>query len=318
MRTPARLGFTLVELLVVIAIIGVLIALLLPAVQAAREAARRTQCQNRMKQLALGLHGYHDAYKRFPMGLDNNSPTTPNRLNPHFWSFHSLTFHYMEQAAIVDRYETEELYITSTEPPTGPFMNCFQNALRLYNLGTPSICAERMPHLECPSDPRAGEICPPSVSGVGPYGTVNFYGVMGTDNLSRDGILFGQSKTTFAEILDGTSNTLMLGERPNLEDLNYGWWVCGAGNRPSGSTISTGEADNLLSTRFGIFKGKDTRMPTATPLAQVDLMHFWSWHPGGCQFAMGDASVRFFRYGTSFALLNRLATRKGGETVTLP
>lgn len=318
MRFRTRPGFTLVELLVVIAIIGILIALLLPAVQSAREAARRTQCDNRMKQLALALHAYHDAYKRFPMGLDNDAPAQPTRTKPHFWSFHSLAFQYMEQAAIYDRYVVEEDYILQTET-VGTFTNCFQNALRLYNLGSqPSICAERMPHLECPSDPRAGEWCPPNVSGVGPYGTVNYYGCMGTSNNARDGILYGQSKTSLGDILDGSANTLMLGERPNLEDLNFGWWVCGAGVY---NTFNTGEADNLLSTRLGISKGIDT-MKTTTGFGnmppQIDLYHFWSWHPGGTQFAMADGSVRFFRYGTSLTTLNSLATRKTGESVVLP
>jgi prepilin-type N-terminal cleavage/methylation domain-containing protein/prepilin-type processing-associated H-X9-DG protein len=305
-----RHGFTLVELLVVIAIIGILIALLLPAVQAAREAARRTQCENRMKQLALALHSYHDAYRRFPMGLDS----IPSG-SAHFWSFHSLAFQYMEQGAIHDRWVVEEDFIEQSET-NPPFKNCFQHALDLYNAGSPSICAERMPHLECPSDPRAGELCPPSVSTVGPYGTVNYYGVMGTDNILRDGILFAQSETSIADVLDGTANSLLLGERPNLEDLLFGWWVCGAG--AYNGTFYSGEADNLLSTRLGISKGKDTMQPTVNPPTQVDLLHFWSWHPGGCQFALADGSVRFFRYNTSLAVLNYLATRQGGEAVTLP
>ncbi len=308
-------GFTLVELLVVIAIIGILIALLLPAVQAAREAARRAQCENRLKQLALGLHGYHDAYKAFPMGLDNNAPAQPPRLNPHFWSFHSLAFQYMEQASIADRYQEEEDFVFKSET-SGPFLNCFQNALRLYNLGTPSICAERMPHLECPSDPRAGEVCPPTVSMAGPYGSVNYYGVMGTDNLVRDGILYGQSRTKFADILDGTANTLLLGERPNLEDLNFGWWVCGAG--VNNGSFHSGDADNLISTRLGLSKGIDTGLPTSNPPAQIDLYHFWSWHPGGCLFALADGSARFFSDNTSLVTLHRLSTRRGGEPVTLP
>jgi hypothetical protein len=286
---------------------------LLPAVQAAREAARRTQCDNRLKQLALGLHGYHDVYKKFPMGLDSNAPTQPPRPKPHYWSFHSLAFQYMEQSAIHDRYEDEEADILASES-AATFENCFANALKLYGLGTPSICAERMPHLECPSDPRAGEVCPPAVSTAGPFGSVNYYGVMGTDNLLRDGVLFAQSKTAMRDVMDGTSNTLLLGERPNLEDLKFGWWVCGAGS--NNGTFYSGEADNLISTRLGISKGVDTRSVTANPPTQVDLLHFWSWHPGGTLFAFADGSVRFFRYGTSLNLLKDLSTRKGGEAVT--
>src|SRR5215210_4645960 len=106
MRTKPRSGFTLIELLVVIAIIGVLIALLLPAVQAAREAARRIQCTNNLKQLGLGLHNYHSANETFPPGGSRNPYDPPNKTDgsPSWssWSAHALLLPYLEQKPLYD------------------------------------------------------------------------------------------------------------------------------------------------------------------------------------------------------------------------
>jgi prepilin-type processing-associated H-X9-DG protein len=100
------------------------------------------------------------------------------------------------------------------------------------------------------------------------------------------------------QITDGTSQTLGIGERPAVYDLEYGWWACGAGFG------NTGEGDCLLSTRLGISPGVDS---------SAHLTHFWSWHPEGCNFALMDGSVRFLFYRINRITLNRLATKSAGD-----
>jgi prepilin-type N-terminal cleavage/methylation domain-containing protein len=291
----SRQGFTLVELLVVIAIIGVLIALLLPAVQAAREAARRTQCSNKLKQLGLAVGNYHDVYHVYPVGFEGTwgGPTTPR---PQYWHFQMLTMPYQEQDALFDMHLTEK-------QANLPNQRCFEGTVTLAGNG---VASQRMPLMECPSDPRAGELCPNSVSSGGIYGTGNYFGVMGTHPTARDGIFYSQSKTRVADVLDGTSNTLLAGERPNVDNLIYGWWCCGVGQTwtAGSSSVHTGEADSLLSTRLGLSMGADST---------AHIFHFWSWHPSGAQFVLADGSVRLLRYSISLNAFQALATRKGGE-----
>jgi prepilin-type N-terminal cleavage/methylation domain-containing protein/prepilin-type processing-associated H-X9-DG protein len=337
-----RRGFTLVELLVVIAVIGILIALLLPAVQAAREAARRTECNNKLHQLAVALHTYHDAYQRFPPGtigyqLDSagnristaalpqtsSQKLTPKREKTTWYSFQLFLMPYLEQEAMYDQFQTE--YQNAVTNNT----TCFNQTTNFAGKG---VASQRMIHLECPSDPRRGQIFgldgtvqPPSPNYPpapyaastypGWYAMTNYFGVMGTrgqwfntTNLpTLDGILHSCSDVATSDVLDGTSNTFIAGERPNVFDLVYGWWACAAG------TSGFGEYDTLLDTQFGIVSGSDpiTMPPGSTA---PHLRHFWSWHPGGANMAFADGSVRFFRYNTSLRTFIALGTYKGGES----
>jgi prepilin-type N-terminal cleavage/methylation domain-containing protein/prepilin-type processing-associated H-X9-DG protein len=283
-RTHAwRRGFTLIELLVVIAIIAILIGLLLPAVQKVREAAARSQCQNNMKQIALAIHGYHDAYKRLP----------PARYHPASFTA-SLSWVYY----VLPYLEQDPLYkLSATDFKTAS--------------GT------AIPVLLCPSDPR--DLANPfsgTVGGAsGTFGLISYPAVIGTKQFTNttptDGIFdTGQKKGwRVTDITDGSSNTLMLGERPPSGDLQWGWW-------------SYSDFDNLLSTQSNALglagmsgcPGPPHVFAPGNVQNKCDPLHFWSPHAGGGNWAFGDGSIRFLPY-TAAALTIPLSTRGGGEVV---
>ncbi|MEQ8790708.1 MAG: DUF1559 domain-containing protein [Pirellulaceae bacterium] len=276
LRAGGRCGrgaFTLIELLVVIAIIGLLAALLLPAVQYARLSAGRSACQNNMRQVGIALHTYHDVNHQLPPGLKR----------PEYWSYHRFLLPFIEQVAMFDRHMNE----------TGPGRNCFTD----HHAGQPrtGVPATPLEVLNCPGDPRSHQ---DYVGTSYTYSTHNYFGVMGTTRHAEDGVLYRDSRVSYGAIVDGLSNTIAIGERPNIDDLLYGWWCCGSGRD------ATGEGDSLLSTELGLSVGADS---------SAHLFHFWSWHPEGTNFFFADGHVRFLRYGTSTSVLNQLATRAGGE-----
>lgn len=284
MRRLGRSGFTLVELLVVIAIIGILVALLLPAVQAAREAARRTQCTNNLKQFGLALHNYHTSFRCFPTG----------NVRYRYWSFQALMLPMLEQGPLYDQ--------ADFEAPT-----CFVDNRSAPGMkGTPSV---PLAVVRCPSDPRNGEIWHnPSVFGGydwGYYATGNYFGVIGTEAYANDGMLFSNSAIAVRDVLDGTSSTLFVGERGITRELLYGWWACGTGGPTSPYPCARG--DNLLDTEQGLTPGDDDI---------AHRYHFWSYHPGGAQFLFGDGSSQFLSYTIDYQLFLDLSTRAGGEVVS--
>lgn len=278
-RKIAPRGFTLVELLVVIAIIGVLIALLLPAVQAAREAARRTQCQNGLRQWAIGLHNRHDVHKRFPMGTTTK-----------YWSWRSELLPFVEQGAVYD-------LINFDYAP-----NSFEWVRAQIAISPAKSPANKLFEIaKCPDEPLSDDVW--SDPYWGDYVNSSYFGVAGTSLADPDGVLHYESKTKFASIVDGSSNTFAIGERGIESTLKYGWIVCGAGLDVKGA------GDNTLYTSTGFSKGSATI---------AHAQHFWSWHPGGGHFAMADGSVRFVPYSIDHNAFLALGTRGDGETVALP
>jgi len=193
-----RLGFTLVELLVVIAIIGVLVALLLPAVQAAREAARRTQCKNNVKQIALALHNFHDANRTFPPGYVHNGG--PLGTNNGSWSIQGRLLPYLEQGNIYNRIR---------------FDLPWDDAINVAS-GVPTM---KVPTYICTSDPYGDTM---RLNGDGTdkihpqnygfnFGSWLVYDPANSSNRG-DGVFYVNSKTNMASITDGTSNTLCVSE----------------------------------------------------------------------------------------------------------
>jgi prepilin-type N-terminal cleavage/methylation domain-containing protein len=310
-------GFTLVELLVVIAIIGILVALLLPAVQAAREAARRTHCMNNLKQLGLALINYHGARGSFPAGaiVDTDLPHNDgpvgkggncngyngryNRYTRAPWTVMILPF--LEQ---MPRYESFNL--------DAPFMG-------YHDINGPvSFCSRLFPSdnyepqilrnnaFECPSDHNAdvGNAIS-NYLGVqgGGDGTVCAQGSEICCSASDQSLIFGRlhffngifwynSETRFKDITDGASNVFMVGESRYMQLGGSDAPDCRATWASSGHTHGINSNPITLAATGVPINSLDTD-PAVGPTWQLSTVLFGSHHPGGCQFAMGDGSVHF-------------------------
>ncbi len=282
-----RRGFTLVELLVVIAIIGILVALLLPAIQAAREAARRTQCSNNLKQLALALHNYHDVYNCFPPAVAGDGRRAT-------WFLRTMPF--IEMGAVADQIDWSD---------ASPIWN--RGQLR-------DLMESRFPAVMCPSDPNVRSRKPRGFYGnyMANFGTVRFYHpntvIQGVSPFG-DGIFYANSYTAFADITDGLSNTLLLGEilispaigdsfssgtyeaRGCLWDADSGGGIFSARAEPNSGTPDMfaycKTSSNAYWQNFTPCRGPAGGANIARHIAAR------SQHPGGVQVALADGSVRF-------------------------
>jgi len=291
-----RRGMTLIEVLVVVSVISVLLSLLIPAVQRVRAAANRLSCSNNLKQIGLALHSRHDSHESFPNGQHSWRST------PRYWkmSWRGDLLPELEQAQlwqqVAEDYARQSNPISTTQPHRAmPFV---------------------LPIFGCPSDPRVRR----AHSVVGflglQFGLSSYLGVSGANARAADGTFFFDSQVRLTDITDGTSNTLIVGERPPSSDLRLGWWYAGIGfdGRGSGDSI-LGAAENTSSLRScppgkAVFRaGKFDDY--------CDAAHFWSPHPNGAMFLRGDGSVTFLPYSAT-AMLLALSTRAGSEVVEMP
>jgi prepilin-type N-terminal cleavage/methylation domain-containing protein/prepilin-type processing-associated H-X9-DG protein len=317
-RRARRSAFTLIELLVVIAIIGVLIALLLPAVQKVRAAAQRASCQNKMKQMGILLHHYHDANGSFPPGMewDDGSPTShPPTYYPD-WSWMAFTMPYYEEGNL---YKIADEWAHKTG---GNYWEVYGGG------GTPPNPALSTPVKlwQCPADSRT-ELVGVGRNDLGNEISVAFTEYLGVNGIKSDdklGILYHRSNTRIAEITDGTSNTLLVGERPPSADLDFGWWFAGDGYGPDGAGADHGTGDcclgaretdyyTWLRTHYGCPVAKLGLQPGSLT-DNCDQAHFWSLHPGGVNFLLADGSARFVTYSFD-TILPQLCTRNKGEVL---
>jgi len=320
-----RQAFTLVELLVVIAIIGILVALLLPAVQAAREAARRMQCGNNLKQQVLALHNFHDTYRRFPSAHQINltwyssyrrePPPGGTASNGYptegpFWSWQMRIASFIEMGTLQDQADLPAWPWWQQRPSGG------------------ALIAVKCPTFGCPSDLNSNKSWG---SGTAEAALTSYLGVNGRNQFQesggQDGMLYVNSSVRMASVIDGTSNTLIIGERSASNQLLYGWQWAGAGDPPH-----FGTADVVLGVheRAGSPTGATDffRPGSANDPSSLHRLHFWSNHPGGAQWALVDGSVRMITYAADGArngstggpptILESMATRNGGETFEFP
>jgi prepilin-type N-terminal cleavage/methylation domain-containing protein/prepilin-type processing-associated H-X9-DG protein len=292
-------GFTLVELLVVIAIIGVLVALLLPAVQAAREAARRMSCSNNLKQIALAMHNYADTHKVLPPGCIWIYPFVPpaninDAIDLGNWGWGAMILPFMEQGARQDI-----MQVLRVTMPTA-----------VDNAASRAAMQQKIPSFRCPSDDsrfdlNSGRLFSGFSVLLQQVATSNYVGVNASGHLRRDpgpasglanGILYMNRGSSFGDITDGTSNTAMVGERAwrfrtdagGNQEHRAGVVL---GTRGARQNSEQGLADTL---GCGFFKLNFTRFRPAPGGSQADARRtFSSRHPGGAMFAFADGSVTF-------------------------
>jgi prepilin-type N-terminal cleavage/methylation domain-containing protein/prepilin-type processing-associated H-X9-DG protein len=341
-RHPA--GFTLIELLVVIAIIAVLIGLLLPAVQKVRDAAARIKCANNLKQIGLALHTYHDVEGAFPEGVNTN-------FSVHWhWSWMAKILPYIEQD---NMYQQADAWARNTSipvtwfspPPSGTpgYANWSPWGGWTFGLSQPGqnpYIAMVVSTYVCPSEvyPRTMVLQTPN-GGQLVQAMTDYLGVSGTDYKTTDGMLGSNRQVRILQVTDGTSNTVLVGERASSRDLNYGTFFAGCGQvdptYPPGDD-QRGSADVVLGVRemnsqandipsidrcpagpYHFQPGGQVKDSTGVVNEDCDQFHFWSRHTGGANFVYVDGSVHFLLYAAD-SVLPAMGTRDGGEVANMP
>lgn len=290
-----RVAFTLIELIVVIAIIAILAGISLPAVQQARESARLVACKNNVRQLAIGLHHYHDLNKSLPPGI--TSPSLAHR-DPQFitWLHQILPF-------VGQRNLWSETQMAFGIQPN-PFV-----ALEYHPHFSTPVAA-----FACPSDARVSTA--QFARGRRRVALTSYVGVNGQNSNTEDGVFFRDSRVRFGSITDGLSNTLLIGERPPSSDFWFGWWYAGFG------MDGRGAPDSLL----GVRETNNPNLPYEPESCDsgpfeyrrgslrdpCHAFHFWSLHPNGGNFARVDGSVEFIPYEAN-RILPSLASKSAGD-----
>ncbi|MFM9025742.1 MAG: DUF1559 domain-containing protein [Planctomycetaceae bacterium] len=318
-------GFTLVELLVVIAIIAVLIGLLLPAVQSAREAARRISCGNNVKQLGLALHTHLSARGRFPPGFG---------LYREFWTAHILPF--MEQQTLFDRIQLVDgggNDWTNYNHPNRDACGVVIDALRCPSGGLPSGKTNQGIPNRVPVSYRgvAGAMISSDDTSTAPagYGKSNGYSMLEGESTDKgsvarsDGILFGGSRITVKDVIDGTSKTFMVGESftdPDYTKDSQGMDYWGLFGPQMGNATRAWAPGAIRGTEYSEGVGSAVVKINARldPLMHGTLMEmsFGSKHPGAALFGAADASVRVVNDSIDMAAYRALCTRAGGEVAS--
>jgi prepilin-type N-terminal cleavage/methylation domain-containing protein/prepilin-type processing-associated H-X9-DG protein len=284
-----RIAFTLIELLVVIAIIAILIALLVPAVQKVRESAGRAQCLNNLKQVGIALHNYHDTFKKLPTA---NSPV--------FGSAFTLILPFVEQDNI------RKVYDINT-PPTAPPNNTVTK-LPVHIYLCPSMLPPPAPADAYSTHYSSYAVC---IGNNDAWAPPPDNGAIVRSNATGSTTIVDQGKR-MTDVTDGTSNTIFAGEMGyQLMDYTF---MSGpyAGSRRGGNTSW---AFGYTSYSFASTRTMMNTIDPPTPLLDR-LQTFRSDHAGGCNFLLGDGSVRFISSGIDFATYQALGTRTGGEILS--
>jgi prepilin-type N-terminal cleavage/methylation domain-containing protein len=315
-RLP-RPAFTMMELLLVLAIIGVVAALLLPAIQRARAAAGRVECANNLKQIGLALHNYHDTQGSFPPGCCIGGPWPPERrLGYYTPPFNAppnpfLNYRYGQQffsfiARILPQLDQDNLYARIDWNAWPMFQGEPGNPLNAVPLKV----------VQCPADSRAGQVWT-----VYPYAAAltNYLAVNGTNQLCYDGILHVNGRVRLTQVTDGTSSTLLVGERPVPPDLFWGWWLAEIGEWPwfgaPDMVLGVEEIDVNDPPQTEYLPHEFYRPGEVDDSSFYHRWHHWSLHGSGAHWLLGDGSVHFYPYTLDKAILAALATRCGGEVV---
>jgi prepilin-type N-terminal cleavage/methylation domain-containing protein/prepilin-type processing-associated H-X9-DG protein len=298
-RLPQRAGFTLVELLVVIAVIGILIALLLPAVQAAREAGRRVQCQNNLKQIGIALHNYHDSNRVFP----------PQRVGSGRHTWVPIILPFIEGATLKEQYNFD---VPWNHPANQPAIT--QSLSFLWCPSTPGVAA-RLDTIRPGIEAATTDYAP--VTGVASI--IIRTGLAETASL--EGVMRRNTGVRMADVIDGTSNTLVITEdagRPRFyirKGLGPARNFPGGGNLPviGGRVYGAGWADPSHAIPVHSFTRDGLRVPGPCPLNCTNNNEAFSFHPGGVDALFVDGGVRLLHETIELQTYVSLVTRAGYE-----
>jgi prepilin-type N-terminal cleavage/methylation domain-containing protein/prepilin-type processing-associated H-X9-DG protein len=289
-------GFTLIELLTVIGIIGLLLALLAPAVQSVRSSVRNLECQNKMRQIGLALQMHADSRSVLPAGTN----ITAKR---EFLSWCVPILPYLEQRSA---YELSE---------TG-----FASGGSVFNVVNHPLIQLPNTAYACPEDARV------SASAYAKHnsslvGLTSYLGCSGLNYIQQDGVLFAGSAIRFSQIMDGLSTTILIGERPPSVNNDIGWWYAGVGGiasnpsdqRSIGCLDHTLGVKELCSTPYSVCQPANSFFHFPSNLNdECNANFYWSLHRGGANFVMCDGSVHFKSYSDA-TVLEQLSTRNGRE-----
>jgi prepilin-type N-terminal cleavage/methylation domain-containing protein/prepilin-type processing-associated H-X9-DG protein len=318
-------GFTLIELLVVIAIIAILIALLVPAVQKVREAAARAHCQNNLKQIGLAIHGFHDTFKKFPVGEyddDNNN---------FCWRTWILPF--IEQQGLYQQMVNAGLWIPPNMGggPNGGNIDGFPgSAMNTASTALKDLCKNKLSLYICPSDTlpdfdnggfAKANYCANIGQAIGTLANRQACANGNVNGSQQNGVFMMSNEnnntwvTRMAAIIDGTSNTLFVGEVSETANISstttnsnrYPIWA--AGNDNGGC--------NGIENSSAVFRFADTNYFLNRKTGNESNMSFGSRHSGGANFLLGDGSVRFVTDSINLTIYRGVATRAGGEVASL-
>lgn len=306
-------GFTLIELLVVIAIIAILVALLLPAVQQAREAARRTACKNKLKQLGLALHNYHDTHSVFPPGgIARGAANCTSGADDNGFSWTVMILPFMEESARYDNFNPDLPVRSYRTHAVGSVAAIAHNDTEW---------ARPNDQYRCPSDPGARS----GINGI------NYLGVQGggeyadfgkhsnsnsTDRnvIYDNGVLFMNSNISMASIIDGTSNVFLVGESKypitidgSRNATTIGW--ASSLNLASNSCHPSVMAAAWRQINYDNRSGSSRYGWTSRDARDISSTTFSSFHTGGCQMVMADGSVHFVNENMNLQVFQQLGIR---------
>ena len=337
-------GFTLIELLVVIAIIAILIALLLPAVQQAREAARRTQCKNNLKQIALAIHNYHDTFSVYPFGKGASYTGAPVYAR---WSQHAMLLPYIEQSNLYNS-------INFSAPPETPGMGGVINFMPAYvsPTGTNAVASRAVvPMFFCPSDrgvsdPWAGQNNYAANQGGWLCDRSDSAGAASDNSPSevQTGVFYFLSRCSSRDMTDGTSNTVFFSERrrgqgrpdpktdlfviPHQTSLNATYATCQAINTATATPLTSKWGYSWVMGENCCTQYNHVAVPNSNSCAGTGFpgtmtnmamqVSASSLHTGGVQVMMGDGSTHFCSENVDLGVWRAIGSRAGGEVVQLP